>query len=429
MFTPALLAVLQTATAPAPEPDRAAPQPSSTGLELPTGARLLFTVDGVGRMDHLGKGIASLGDVNGDGTPDFLAGSVNGVPGLTQALGFADVFSGKDGKKLLHVDARGDSNGREGFGIRVGRIRDVDGDGVDEFFVGGEPDDGASYLRLCSGKTAKTLHTFTSGSAALAGLFDPHDLREIGDVDGDSNADFAVVGETQTCVVAGGRWERLFTIEGKYVGRADDLDGDGKRDYFCSFAGFEHAKGCVAAVLSSKAHGTEPRRELLVYAAMPIAGPLAAWSWAASGDANGDGYLDAVFAFYEPGRVANRWPALEDGFRMQLVSGKDASVLREWTEELDAPGDLLDVRFVGNFDFDGCDEIVVGRSGRRGSVSILSGKTGERLARIAGASWSFGVRSERLGDLDGDGRGELAIGEHEHEHCAGRVWVLSLPKF
>lgn len=330
-----LLVVLQAGAVTAPKSAASAPQPPASALELPQGARLLFTVDGGGleikRIDHLGKGLAALGDMNGDGTPDFLAGSVSGVPGLTQERGFAEVFSGKDGSKLLRVDGHKGDEG-DGFGIRVGRLGDLDGDGVGEFFVGGEPGEGEPYLNVYAGKNAALLHTFVSGAGVLEGLYDPSDFRPIGDVDGDAIDDYALVCDRRTCIVSKHDWRKLSVIDGSVIGRAADIDGDGVRDFFCQLDDYEKPVARVAGIVSGKLEGGKSRGALLARADVPDAGPLYSWSWAATGDANGDGYLDAVFAFYDSPRTTWTSPAKEKHFCMQLVSGKDASVLREWWE-------------------------------------------------------------------------------------------------
>lgn len=433
MLPIALFFVLQApaeSTPTTPKQDLTAPRPATAGIELPSGARVLYAIDGKGReakrIDHLGKGIVGLGDVNGDGTPDFLVGSVSGIPGLTQERGFAEVRSGKDGAVLARVDGRDRPTnvafGGDGFGIRVGKLNDLDGDGVGEFFVGGEPGLEPPYLNVYSGKSAALLRTFVSGSGVLEGLFDPLDLRAIGDVDGDGKNDYALVCESKTCLLAGGSWKKLRTLEGECIGRSADVDGDGVRDFFSLLDAYPRAGEPVAGILSGKT-GTG------IAKTKAPTGPLHTWSWGASGDANGDGFLDLVCCFYEGPAGGNTWPAKEQRFFTQLISGADASVLREWHEELEAPGDLNDVRFVGDIDGDACDEFAIGHAASGGSVTLFSGKDGKRLARFAAPGWSFGVRVARLGDLDGDGRGELAIGEHEHGECGGRVWVISLPRF
>lgn len=96
--------------------------------------------------------MSPLGDVNRDGTPDFLLGSpydfndpMNGV-----RTGSARVFSGKNGAELYKVS--GDSNGDE-FGWSVSGIGDVNSDGVPDFVAGTN----GRYVRVFSGASKQAV--------------------------------------------------------------------------------------------------------------------------------------------------------------------------------------------------------------------------------------------------------------------------------
>jgi len=80
--------------------------------------------------------VAGAGDVNGDGVPDLLAGAPgHDVAGGARDQGQALVFSGTDASLLLALDTpTPDSNA--GFGEEVAGIGDVDGDGAPDFLVG-----------------------------------------------------------------------------------------------------------------------------------------------------------------------------------------------------------------------------------------------------------------------------------------------------
>jgi hypothetical protein len=95
-------------------------------------------------------------------------------------------------------------------------------------------------------------------------------------------------------------------------------------------------------------------------------------------------------------------------------------------------GDIHDLRDVGDFDGDGRSDLFVARytpgvepSSR---ARIYSGKDGSVLFEMTSSDWSFGVSACNAGDLDGDGRPELLVGEHEFGHCQGRAYLISFGK-
>lgn len=98
---------------------------------------VLHTIDGDDAHDHFGFSVAGAGDVNGDGTPDFVIGAYFDENHGT-ASGSARVVSGLDGTPLRTFN--GDSPD-DRFGISVSGAGDVNGDGLDDVVSGAYLDD------------------------------------------------------------------------------------------------------------------------------------------------------------------------------------------------------------------------------------------------------------------------------------------------
>jgi FG-GAP repeat len=98
-----------------------------------TGA-LIYSVAGETKS-KLGTDLDDLGDVNGDGVADIIVGAVNapepGAPG--KEPGAALVLSGLDGSTLLVLRGQ-DAN--ENFGSAVAGLGDITGDGLPDFATG-----------------------------------------------------------------------------------------------------------------------------------------------------------------------------------------------------------------------------------------------------------------------------------------------------
>ena len=116
------------------------------------------TVAGLGV--NLGNAVAGLGDVDGDGIPDYAVGAMNDSDGPfgAQFKGAVRVHSGATGSQIFAVfgDAGGDK-----LGFDVDSAGDVDNDGVSDLIAGTE----AGYVRVYSGASGLVLFT-VQGNAA-----------------------------------------------------------------------------------------------------------------------------------------------------------------------------------------------------------------------------------------------------------------------
>lgn len=107
--------------------------PSTGRVYVYSGAdgRKLYTLTGEGPGDGFGIGSAEAGDVNRDGYDDLVIGAWQ-FSAAAQSGGKVYVYSGKDGSLLRAITGRVPG---ETFGFDATGIGDVDGDGVPDFLL------------------------------------------------------------------------------------------------------------------------------------------------------------------------------------------------------------------------------------------------------------------------------------------------------
>ncbi len=161
------------------------------------------------REDELGHDLDALGDFDGDGVLDLLAGVPKDDDGGTDRGGLYLLFLHSDGTVKSHQKISDTTGGFAGilddgdrFGHPPKNAGDLDGDGVIDLLAGAPfDDDGANdvgafwilYLEddgtvRCYGKVSATEGGF-SGSLPADGLFS-HIVDDMGDLNGDGAMDF-----------------------------------------------------------------------------------------------------------------------------------------------------------------------------------------------------------------------------------------------
>lgn len=357
---------------------------------------------------NFGRTLAVVSDIDGDGTPDLVIGEPMRDSGSNQDVGSAVLL--RTGAWVVRARTVGSQIlGR--LGSSVAGLGDVDGDQIPDWACGSPGTTfGVGPVRILSGATGLVLHEFQGPAFSEFGAA----ICAIGDRNSDGRADFAigVPGNPQLSpnsevrFYSGANGALLATLTGSAgtrFGRSlltlGDLNGDGQP---------EIAIGQPLAATNGNAAGQ-------VLVKNPRDGLENSWVWTAGtafaagqeggtamtvlGDVNQDGRPDLL--------VAGRGGAL------RVLSGASGTVLYA----LDNPefGDAPSLAGIGDWDADGFLDFAVGAPTAafgNGRVFVHSCRPGlPLLANIQGPPNSaFGAALAALGDLNGDGRPEFAVG-------------------
>ncbi|PCJ55218.1 MAG: hypothetical protein COA70_02950 [Planctomycetota bacterium] len=162
---------------------------------------VLYQFDPSTAVSGFGTSIDMLGDVNADGTIDFILGERNENSGGLFGNGSATVYSGLDGSVLYKLFGE---NSFDGFGASVSRAGDINQDGYDDFLInadainlGGLSDTGAVYLY--SGADGTLMHRF---DGQFQGSFFGRSISGGGDVNADGLPDLLIWQPQPTIMIA-----------------------------------------------------------------------------------------------------------------------------------------------------------------------------------------------------------------------------------
>ena len=335
-----------------------------------TGAQL-WTADGAAN-DQLGIGVEGAGDVNKDGVPDVIAGAPFG--------GYANVYSGRDGKVLLTL--KPESAG-ESFGRHVSGAGDVNNDGHADVIVGApatpppgtpakDPRPGRAYI--FSGKDGSTLLKLEGerpgdafGSTVAGQVIGKRSLIVVGaQTGGPSRRGRAYIydGLKTTPLFTADADETGAAFAGMFVSLPGDVDGDKTPDvYLSDFA--NSAKGPSTGRVY--VHSGRDGRRLLTLTG-ETAGEGFGTSPSVAGDVNRDGHADLIVGAWQYAGAAI------SGGRAYLYSGKDGRLMRTYTCR--TPGDAFgfDAVTMGDVDGDGASDFLI--------TSAWSGVSGYRSGRM-----------------------------------------------
>jgi cysteine-rich repeat protein len=340
-----------------------------------------------------GGGVASAGDVNGDGYADVIVGA----GGADRAYVYLGSATG------LSTTASVTLSGSSSFGNRVASAGDVNGDGYADVIVGAFSSNRAHvYLGSATG-----LSTTASVTLTGSGYFGSS-VASAGDVNGDGFADVVVGAVNGNAAylylgsVAGVSTTADATLTGAnnfgaIVASAGDVNGDGFADVLVN----ETNGGRVHLYLGS-IHGLGATPAVTLVGSMPFGRGVAS-----AGDVNGDGYADVIV-----GDPASGGPG-----RVFLYLGSAAGLGTTPTASVTGPVQYFGttVASAGDVNGDGYADVVISTL-NQGSAFVYLGSAAPSLTLGWSATGTtfFGDRSvASAGDVNGDGFADILVGEYD----------------
>jgi hypothetical protein len=267
------------------------------------------TMTGAAIYDQFGHGVASAGDVNGDGYADVIVGAhANGAGGVGAGAVYVYV-GGNTMDNTADVTITG-AVVNEMFGWTVASAGDVNGDGYSDVMVGTPVSPGSVYVYL-GGNPMNTVAdvTMTGGAGDYLGS----SCSSAGDVNGDGYTDVIAgaasndAGGTNAgrayVYLGGSSMNNVADITmtgaaandylGCWVASAGDVNGDGYADVIVGAYGNDTGGADAgAAYVYLGASSMDDVADVTMTGA--TAGDWFGYRVASAGDVNGDGYSDVI---------------------------------------------------------------------------------------------------------------------------------------
>ncbi len=401
---------------------------------------------------YFGSSVSTAGDVNGDGFSDVIIGAPffdNGQTDEGKVFVYYGSLTGLSSS--VNWSTEGNQIGTQ-YGNSVSTAGDVNGDGYSDLIIGHylfhSPTDyyvGKVIVFYGSISGLNTLNWAYSSNQFQANL--GNSVSCAGDVNGDGYSDIIagaygfdnnITNEGMAIVFLGSSagmssapyWTTYGNQEtalfGNCVASAGDVNGDGYSDVIVGSHWYDAGQtdegktfvyhGSADGLSTSIGNSRESDQD----------SAQIGYSVSAAGDINGDGYCDVIAGapFCDNGET--------DEGKVYVYNGSSSgiSATASWTAEADLDSALFGtcVAGAGDVNGDGFSDVIVGAPLFKNSPSNTYGKVFVYYGSAAGlsntAGWSatgsqtnkslFGNNVSSAGDVNGDGYGDILIGENKY---------------
>jgi len=396
-----------------------------------------------GRSFFYGMGLASAGDVNGDGYSDVLVGEKGYNTGGSTKPGKAFLYLGGPSglsatPSWTYLGQASDS----ALGISLAAA-DINGDGYSDVIVG-----------CPSGFTAGQAYLFLGGptgipatpSSTLVGENTGDGfggcVASAGDVNGDGYSD-VIIGAYYYGNSTGKAYVYLGGPSGLSATSSWSKAGEsagGDFGYTVAAAGDVNGDGYSDVVVGAYGYGSSTGRAYLFLGGASGLSTTASWTAtgqntgdqfgravATAGDVNGDGYADVLVG--AAGYTTNKGKAY-----LYLGGPSGLSATASWTAMGEATGNYFSnsLATAGDVNGDGYSDVIVGAYGNSTNTGKAYLYLGGPSGLSSAASWTaageatgnqFGYSVATAGDVNGDGYSDVIVGAYGYTTNTGKAYL------
>jgi hypothetical protein len=374
--------------------------------------------------DNAGRSLNKVGDVDGDGKPDFLIGA----QGHASNTGAAYLIFGRN--DFTHINSLA-SLGNNGvtitssscsscfIGVSTNAAGDVNGDGYPDFLIGG------------SGTIAST------GIAYL--LYGGPHLRNRTTIDLASLGNLGISITSNNCASCQIGWS---------VSAAGDVNGDNYADFLVGAKGYSSSTGAAYLIYGSHEPTSIDVATLgnkgIRITSSSCSGCLIGYSLSAVNDVDHDGYVDflvgAPFYASRTGAVylISGGPNLTNVTNIDLALGNKARKITSSSCSNcqmgvsvsyagDMNGDNIPDFLVGAYGYaanTGVAFLIFGKSGLSNIDTLSLGSAGINITSSSCTGCNIGWSISSAGDVNGDGKADIFVGGYGTSSFTGAAYLI-----